>query len=1178
MQRRPLVPPTAGAGLLALTALVTGLGSPQPTHAASVLDVGGKIDVVATDSYTVSAEAVLHLMDAKGALWQLGPKSVFCAPGPGVTEGKHYYHQGNTVQPPGGMRTGLAMGLDPSGDGVRALFVYGTSTLSLVRLRCGQEPEVLGELDESKIAGLLPNPAGPAAWSSYFHQRGAVRPADGALCVGGQRDFVCLKPGKELVADVVVSHADFAKWAVTPLGDVAKLLEFDPAKVSYAGTQLLHPAYTADGRLIAVAKATWQNAAKPGQAPAQAHMLWVVDLTPAGQLTNKAGPEVIPYGALGVGAPLAHSFGNSETLTNVRDVVLDEAAGHYYLWPHRGWRFTAVKGASPRRGGLGVAVVPIVGSGLGHLELAAPLWSKAEVGNAWYGWAAVQHSEGLGMLTPTRDKPIHEPWTLFHVQWDAATIDLDEDGLSAAEETKRGTSNLRRDSDGGGLADGVEALLYGTDPTKAADDVAGTTQRRALGDGGWSISTLLRLVPAWAAQAVHKGLQPWPSGWVCSTGSCTSRAGTRVELGEAVEAAPSESGKHAVGYHPATKTISRWTLPGGVRETVVAWSELAALAGNGPTAVLPGRGEQIFVQGDDGTVVVGAGPPKRILDIKQASCDAGLGACWPWGEPPLELALFFSWVHEGVLLGFDPVLDRALVGVNGGSERWVIAVALDKEPVAVARSRDLPSQEVQDSTYTNFFGILVPVLMAPLPGGGFLQHWRLAGDWLWWDHLEFSAFSLADGTYLPYAPGPPGLAGQGFAMGFGSIVSAGAVGGPLDQMGSAYELVATSRRLEPGDVLVSAGTPNTAAQGPGIYAIHRQGGAAQVVAEADLGIAGDGVVPPGVIGLDVAADGRICAVSHQGKVVVLSAPDATTHIPGKATTLPAVQGASDCAWTSDNKLLVLRSSPAEVATVDPATGQAAATLSLAKEMSTPARLAVDAAGRWHIADLAGPLACVEGGVVTIQPSLQAAAVAVGAAGKVVVAERPSGKLLEVDAGCVSAPAPTEIGFDAAALHAAAAAGAKGVVEWQLADIAVRPDGLIVVTASKFTGGIDRIRAYVVDRQHNTATWITPFDLAGQQGPVALALVPGGTWTTTWDAPGGQGGADGGGGDAGGGTGSSVDTRDDSGCSVGAAGSRLGVGSLGLLVGLLLLLRVRSSLCSISSRMARHPPRREVARS
>lgn len=477
--------------------------------------------------------------------------------------------------------------------------------------------------------------------------------------------------------------------------------------------------------------------------------------------------------------------------------------------------------------------------------------------------------------------------TLHALTFDAGSLDLDEDGVTAAEEATRGTSDWSEDTDGGGTIDGIEAHVAATDPLKLQDDPWQTWQRKGrfaivrspLISVLHDLSALVKSPPTWA--------ETWSAnGPLCLGGVCLDADGQVV----ATYSGPATKSVDGTVLVLATgKGWERQSLLDGQRQVVATKAEVEALlvptSGQqaGPIRVLPVGAQTTYFAREWGggkVAIFQTGQPGRLVfDLQKARCDSGLGPCdgHPGGKAKTELPVHDIPRDQIRLLGYVPATQRLMVGVQGVWDQYLLAVHA-QDPLVVLRR-----------------------------GGavGNLMHWIFpVGEC---DPARSQCDLLSDAGVLdPYLTGRDTWMGPlpqdvpetpQFAGAWGHTV--------LRIAPDVVEFVRYEPGVDPGDVLVARPVvADVGSEGVMLYVSKPRGGLVPLWNGIEHEI-------KGVDGMDVRADGTVCLADHQGQRLWEYGAQ-FDRVPSLLKLQADVGGILDCRYDAQGDLHLLFDDPPRI--------------------------------------------------------------------------------------------------------------------------------------------------------------------------------------------------------------------------------------------------------------------------
>ncbi|MCC6619634.1 MAG: hypothetical protein IT385_00175 [Deltaproteobacteria bacterium] len=604
--------------------------------------------------------------------------------------------------------------------------------LLLLRLRASEPLETVArltraDLDIDALADFVP---GETASTGYLAALGhgpttTLAVADsGRACFIGTPGVVCVEPGPapvmrvRLAPEALEGGGEAFAWAWR---DAA------PGVPAPSGWGLEALTAAPDGRLALLVDD-------------RAHAIRVlVELAADGSTIRFAdGPTRDGIGALGI-----------STLADARQLAWAPALGAFVAWPIKDVDHVNVTYARPGGDGSGNGVedrlgwrgrgLRIVGLAGGHattLSLTDALARRMDCSTGLQALDIGVCGNGPGEATLVRldggDLGLLGVGSggLYRIVIDPPALDLDADGLTQAEESALGTSDLARDSDGGVTSDLAEARLAGTDPADGADDPSirgGARRDRVIYAASPEITRRgvpLPSVRSWGVDG------PACDGWVCR--SRDGRALATVDFApagtvfdEATQAyfygfagdQVSVDGTFLVVVRP--EGLVRVFFEDGRRELYITRAELEAEPG---PALLPGVThfmdsiQYVAVDADHTWVIQPQAPARvalyqtgrparRALDVAASRCASELGPCDPGPLPTAELFIGYhngfpfylpmprADVHDAIAVqGFEAESQRLHVTVTGPLDRWRIGLHATEPPLVLARQREIMGQ------------------------------------------------------------------------------------------------------------------------------------------------------------------------------------------------------------------------------------------------------------------------------------------------------------------------------------------------------------------------------------------------------------------------------------------------------------------------------------------------------
>lgn len=434
--------------------------------------------------------------------------------------------------------------------------------------------------------------------------------------------------------------------------------------------------------------------------------------------------------------------------------------------------------------GVGALLVPLSREGIGYLPLSAAVvdtpYPRAEgPGSNPYanqvprGRSFVPIGENEAIVR--FDRPTPRPL----LRWDPPALDLDQDGLNAAEEAALGSSDWLWDSDGDGVADGVEAAA-GLDP--ARDEGQRSAQVFDRASAGFAQSPWLkewRLPTMKQAYANEHSVSanPGTQGPFCVETTCYFPDGRTL----------------ALPYAPETISIDgRWAIgPGGALRTNLQTGATTPWLRE-PTERLPGS-QWIVESGESAYHYL----PEALWHYDKEGRGRVVFDARSYRDP--RPGSRFPLAHRGLitfsLVGYHAETKRVLLGGVGAWDAWTIGVDASTAPVLMERAQGMARQNrhvEQGALYTPWWELFQGSFPNRYPFPTVLQpngHGVYFGDrWVYGAYLDDGAV----GSFQDYI-GANLLTQQSLVGGWNDVV--------VDRK-SGDELVTIERKVEPGDVLL----------------------------------------------------------------------------------------------------------------------------------------------------------------------------------------------------------------------------------------------------------------------------------------------------------------------------------------------------------------------------------------
>lgn len=707
---------------------------------------------------------------------------------------------------------------------------------------------------------------------------------DGAACLVRGEGLVCLDPGGTPSVQWRIDVTTLAERVPTAAEYVASVLtegQLEPTSVEW---EVALATAMPDGRVAALVRQELKGtSATRSTGVVTTRVLTLVAVDEAGAIDVLFGP--VPESAATAVSTWTPLRGVSQLLW------LDDlqAVGAMV----RSWDigFTTRTSTAGAWVGHGLVLVRPTDRAHGYLSLTHATNQLRSPSSASIGAPDLElHRATDGWLAEAtfRTDPVVATTIWGRLVWDVATMDLDADGLRAAEEDALGTSDFWADSDGGGTLDGVEARLEGTDPDDWRDD--GALIHHGARETWFVDSPLVRLrLPD--VGAGFRAARAWSTaGPICVEGACYAPDGRVVVRYPHANAGRSVSFDGRSLAMSDGASVARLWFEDGRSEP---WLDAAELRGASPTSeydvfdVLAVDEDRAFVkmvwstaQDAAAAVVFCEGGDCRLaFDPLAAREDAGITQ--PWWESE-DRRLHDVYPIRVDLIGWDPVNEHALVQVLGTLDAWILALPGDGgDAYVVERAR----------TWT---GSNLPVF-DPLP---ILERvgvtppnwmiWQAEGDfWTPKGRVSPARSFLPTGvSLLPHLSRPP-ASGWGGAM-LDSICCGAREDG-------VYETVRYERVVEPGDALLLRRVGDSEeTRGYQLFRSGPRGGLMPLwpAVNKDIGDVGD---------MDATAEGELCVADRGEETLWLFAPARPAdRVPELVVGAPDVPGILDCLWDRDN--------------------------------------------------------------------------------------------------------------------------------------------------------------------------------------------------------------------------------------------------------------------------------------
>lgn len=623
--------------------------------------------------------------------------------------------------------------------------------------------------------------------------------------------------------------------------------------------------------------------------------------------------------------------GRADPLVDATHLIYSPQLDALLAWPLKFWdwdstyvsdRGSGYSGpAGP--GGVGFYAVSLSEEYRVYLSLTDSLIHVSPYAVVYGHGAAIQLPDGdIGLdLGSTPGGP------LFRVRFDLDRLDIDTDGLTWNHEQSLGSSDYWPQSDSSTVADSVEALITGTDPTDMDDDpaparierfayVRSGLIRKYLDELGLREDVTNRQIGGGSIDAPLCLLMGEEIECIMEDRSSRIRftPETGKLFGKPVNANLhfSQDGDHAVFLTPSG--IRRIFFPAGEQELVISAAALGALAPGheadvAAMRIFPVDEDLLFIsfQWDGEDMVWGSheffvyavpdgATPNLVYDHQKARCDSEMGPCDPvYGEtgPPEGAGGYTATpkqpndlMWDVRVAGWFPELDRLLLVAAANWSRYYVALHHEEPPVRLMGAK----------YFQGWYWLLgMPEFVMPtghgeyFVGSGFLNGW-LSNPY----HFEGDGLSSSQ---------PPGAFWGDIMVSVDYAVA------------GIWELVRYDGWGDPGDVIFM--DTFLYYDGLGYYHMMARSGPRGGIAQAWR--RGEFFNNPW--GMDVRDDGLLCLVDR-GKRDGKSYGDSLVHIweasvPNRIpdTPLMTISGfpdATDCAFTGDNSLYILIPDPPQL--------------------------------------------------------------------------------------------------------------------------------------------------------------------------------------------------------------------------------------------------------------------------
>lgn len=575
-------------------------------------------------------------------------------------------------------------------------------------------------------------------------------------------------------------------------------------------------------------------------------------------------------------------------------------------------------------GGDGWYVYDLASERAGYLSMRAALAATTSCTAAFACgqalWGIVEDAEGTIIQTKQVTEAKGSPTTVVsqyrRMKIDLDTLDMDEDGLTAAEEKALGTSDFRRDSDGGTVSD-LHEHVWQTSPTDGKDDPVWDVVNPGALIHAASSPLIRKRLPA----ALHSGplIRSYsPDAPLCGGGVCVDAAGrvtahypTGANISGQVVAA---DGQHVLFWNAQTlESIDLQTgqvQPVAEAATINAVLELPSGAPQREIIAVDGKSAFVLQKARPAQIawLEACKPGKLLYDLHKNACDANFNSCLVATAPGEDDVM-------GTLenVGYERETGYAELRFQTFWHKFWIGVHPQK-PLTLLDKVSLGNA-------------LAPRFLVPLTGGLYATPSQFVGPGF---------------TPLPYA-------GDALAA-CGDTIPAAGLGGMLVQnCGGAYgpepdllfETVRVDPQVQPGDLFVFA-VQQQSGEGAHLMRSTPRGGLSEVWDQPDPTF-------QKVTGMSIRGDLRLCLADNGAGML----REYVSSWPGNAPTVEVTRESKpdvlDCHFDADGHLWLLLTNPPRLELRKDDTGNFTADTSISLG-TKPVQFYVDKAGALQVLD------------------------------------------------------------------------------------------------------------------------------------------------------------------------------------------------------------------------------------